>query len=145
MTLATTARTLATRFREWFEALIAQPPAAEAWQPDRLEYQFACAAPQAGPDGTAAADKVLVAEEYFHGHLDWYNLDVDPAGEMPAPSEPGDTAEPPPARSIREADDAADAGHLQRHAQHALVGLRGRPDQLRRHPARHHRSRPSCC
>jgi hypothetical protein len=100
VTLATAARKLATRFRVWFEALIAQPPAAEAWQPDRLEYRFSCAAPQGGPDGTPAADKVLVAEEYFHGHLDWYNLDIDPSGEMPAPTERVEAAAPPPARSI---------------------------------------------
>ena len=41
--------------------------------PDRLEYQFACVGAARRP-----AEKVLAAEEYYHGHLDWYNFDVDP-------------------------------------------------------------------
>lgn len=62
----------ATKFIAWFEQLIDQPPADEdAWVPERLEYQFACSAP------LAEGEKVLAAEEYYHGHLDWYNLDVD--------------------------------------------------------------------
>lgn len=67
---------LATRFVAWFDKLIAQPKEPAAWEPDRLEYQFACSAPlKAAP---APAEKVLVAEEYYQGHLDWYNLDIDP-------------------------------------------------------------------
>jgi hypothetical protein len=38
---------LGRRFVGWFDRLITQPPATAAWQPDRLEYQFACAAPAA--------------------------------------------------------------------------------------------------
>lgn len=64
---------LAERFVVWFRALIHQPSTSGAWQPDRLEYAFACAAP-AG-DG---AQQVLVADEYAHGHLDWYAVDTDP-------------------------------------------------------------------
>lgn len=71
---------VADRFVRWFQRLIYQPPAADAWVPDRLEYQFAVAAPAA--DGPASGgQKVLVAEEYFHGHLDWHNVDVDPQAE----------------------------------------------------------------
>lgn len=67
---------LATRFVAWFDKLIAQPgdPASTAWEPDRLEYQFACSAPRKDSEG----EKVLAAEEYYQGHLDWYSLDVDP-------------------------------------------------------------------
>lgn len=63
-------------FVAWYEALFYQPPpeAGTAWLPDRLEYAFDLSAPQAG------AEKHLVADEYFHGHLDWYNLDVEPSG-----------------------------------------------------------------
>ena len=43
----------------------------DAWEPDRLEYRFACSA----PEGTH--EKVLASEEFYQGHLDWYNLDVD--------------------------------------------------------------------
>lgn len=62
---------LAERWLRWFARLIHQPGEADAWVPERLEYQFACAGP------TREGEKVLVADEYFHGHLDWYNLDAD--------------------------------------------------------------------
>jgi len=64
---------LAARFVAWFQRLYYQPPAGDedAWLPDRLEYQFEVSAPQG--DG----EKVLSAEEYYQGHLDWYNFDVD--------------------------------------------------------------------
>jgi hypothetical protein len=42
-----------------------------AWVPDRLEYQFACSAAE------GAGQKVLTAEEYFHGRVEWYSFDVD--------------------------------------------------------------------
>lgn len=63
---------VATAFLRWFEELFAQPPASgeDAWLSDRLEYRFACAAPE------ATGETVFEAEEYYQGHLDWYNLDV---------------------------------------------------------------------
>jgi hypothetical protein len=66
---------LGNRFRRWFDRLISQPRdgANDAWQPSRLEYSFQCSA----PDGTA--EKVFSADEYYHGHLDWYNFSIDPA------------------------------------------------------------------
>lgn len=74
---------LAQRFIAWFEKLYYQPltEGNPSWQANRLEHQFACSAPQ----GTN--EKVLVADEYYHGHLDWYNLDIHPQleelGEVP--------------------------------------------------------------
>src|SRR5215217_5291210 len=62
---------LAARFVTWFEKLIFQPTTPDAWVPHRLEYQFSCSAPE------ASGEKVLAAEEYYHGHLDWYNVDID--------------------------------------------------------------------
>jgi hypothetical protein len=64
---------LAQRFVAWFERLISQPAVVEAnaWIPDRLEYQFRTSAPFNN------GEKVFTAEEYYHGHLDWYNLDID--------------------------------------------------------------------
>jgi hypothetical protein len=74
---------LAGRFIAWFEKLIFQPGDSDAWVPDRLEYQFFCSAPE------ASGEKVLAAEEYYHGHLDWYNLDIDnQAGTLGEPSPP---------------------------------------------------------
>lgn len=66
---------IAARFITWFETLFYQPGKAEndAWKPQQLEYKFACSAPVKG------AEKVMTADEYYQGHLDWYNLDVDPS------------------------------------------------------------------
>ncbi|WP_437291494.1 hypothetical protein [Sorangium sp. So ce406] len=65
---------IAARFLKWFEDLFLQPAEGQgdAWQPARLEYAFACSAPGDG------VERVLTADEYFHGHLDWYSFDVDP-------------------------------------------------------------------
>jgi hypothetical protein len=90
----------AARFVAWFERLIYQPAGADAWTPDRLEYQFSVAAPVATPAGAAGAvaRKVLTAEEYYHGHLDWYNLDVDSQAQEP---DNGEAPEPLPARETQ--------------------------------------------
>ncbi|MBA3315748.1 MAG: hypothetical protein H0T47_20985 [Planctomycetaceae bacterium] len=63
---------LAERFVNWFEKLYYQPVDRNnlAWKPAYLEHQFACSAPIGG------SEKVLAADEYYHGHLDWYNLDI---------------------------------------------------------------------
>jgi hypothetical protein len=66
---------IARRFVTWFDKLFYQPqqPAGPtAWVPDRLEYQFAASTP------LVQNEKVFVADEYYHGHLDWYNFDIDP-------------------------------------------------------------------
>jgi hypothetical protein len=74
-------------FVAWFERLYSVPKKEEgdAWQPQRLEYAFSCAV----PDG-AGGEKVLAADEYYHGHLDWYNFDWDKGqqqlGDAPAPA-----------------------------------------------------------
>jgi hypothetical protein len=75
---------LAARFIAWFEQLVHQPPGADAWTPDRLEYRFACSAPE------AEGERVLVAEEYYQGRLDWYSVDFDaPAAALGEPAPPG--------------------------------------------------------
>lgn len=67
-------RDLAGRFVAWFEDLFLQPetPDDDAWLPSNLEYGFSASAPR------GSAQRRFVAEEYFHGRLDWYNVDVDP-------------------------------------------------------------------
>ncbi len=64
---------VAKSFVLWFTTTFTQPPSKDedAWLSDRLEYQFACAAPE------AASETVFDAEQYYHGRLDWYNLDLD--------------------------------------------------------------------
>ncbi|HWJ89897.1 MAG TPA: hypothetical protein VNR87_02230 [Flavisolibacter sp.] len=64
----------ANAFTAWFEKLYQQPSTQSnnAWKPPYMEYEFSCAAPDAGKE------KVYTADDYYHGHLDWYNLDIDP-------------------------------------------------------------------
>jgi hypothetical protein len=68
-------------FLEWYARAFYQPPDDDAWLPERLEYAFETAAPRDG------GELHLTAEEYYQGHLDWYNLDVDPSedgiGDVP--------------------------------------------------------------
>lgn len=77
---------LAKKFISWYERLYYQPHEQEkpSWKPEYLEHQFSCSAPK-GSD-----EKVLVADEYYHGHLDWYNLDInqDQTGLQEAPGTP---------------------------------------------------------
>jgi len=73
------------RLLAWAARTFAEPATDDAWAPPRMEYRFACSAP------TGEGEKVLAAEEYLGGRLDWYAVDVDPAagtldphGENPA-------------------------------------------------------------
>jgi hypothetical protein len=85
-----------TAFKRWFEDLFYQPadPINDAWEPSRLEYQFAISC------ATDAGEKVMHAEEYYQGHLDWYNVDVNkPAatlGELP-----GNPPPPPSKKNVQ--------------------------------------------
>ena len=68
---------LGEQFVAWFQQLYYQPGKETpnpSWKPAYLEHQFSCSAPVDSSPG----EKVLFAEEYYHGHLDWYNLDIDP-------------------------------------------------------------------
>lgn len=76
----------------WFEKLFYQPTQASAWVPDRLEYQFAMSTPQ------RQGEKVFVADEYFQGHLDWYNFDIDPSRNLLG--EPGQPPQPPKSTTL---------------------------------------------
>jgi hypothetical protein len=90
--LETEANALGDRFVAWFEKLFYQPTQTSAWLPDRLEYQFALSAPR------AQGEQVFVAEEYFHGHLDWYNFDQDPTRQTLG--EPAPNPAPPTAQTL---------------------------------------------
>ena len=74
---------------KWFSSLYYQPAdATRAWKPSQLEYQFSCSSPGKGQE------KVLSADEYYHGHLDWYSFDHDQASPgLGAPSNPTADAE----------------------------------------------------
>jgi hypothetical protein len=66
--------TAGTDFLDWFIRVYSQPAseADSAWIPQRLEYQFACSAPNATGGPT-----LLCAEEYHNGRLDWYSFDIE--------------------------------------------------------------------
>src|SRR5690554_1877324 len=90
---------LATKFMDWYKRLFLQPddPNNNAWQASKMEYSFRVSTPE---QSTVIDEKVLTADEYYHGHLDWYNLDIDPketslnlaAGEIEV--NPTETPEP---------------------------------------------------
>jgi hypothetical protein len=67
-----------TRFVRWVERVFGDPAASPSWLPERLEYAFACTAPQ------SSGTKVLACDQYYDGRLDWHNFDVDPAASVPA-------------------------------------------------------------
>jgi hypothetical protein len=62
----------AEKFKKWYKKLFYQPEKEDenAWVSNALEYRFACSAPVGSTD-----EKVIEADEYYHGHLDWYNFD----------------------------------------------------------------------
>ncbi len=68
----------AERFVATFARLFYQGAgeADDAWLPERFEYAFSCSAPE------REGEKLYVAEEYYHGRLDWYSVDVQPEGEL---------------------------------------------------------------
>lgn len=69
------------RLVAWFDALIDQPGGVTptrpdgdtAWDPRRLEHRFSVAAAKPG-----GGEKVLTAQEYLGGELDWHAFSVDP-------------------------------------------------------------------
>ena len=82
-------------FKAWYKDLFYQPedPINDAWNPARLEYQFSISAQ------TATTERVMPGVEYYQGHLDWYNTDVD----ITVPSLgklPGDPPPPAPTKTL---------------------------------------------
>jgi hypothetical protein len=67
-------------FTDWVDRQFLQPndPADNAWIPSRFEYKFQCSAPEStGDNSVDTGEQVFTAKEYYHGHLDWYNLNID--------------------------------------------------------------------
>ncbi|MGB3546729.1 MAG: hypothetical protein WBA17_07125 [Saprospiraceae bacterium] len=76
-----TLETLAGQLTSWWERLLEQQDDRpnDSWQPDYLEHRFAVSAPD--PEG--AGRQVFRAEEYYQGHLDWYNVDEEQSSNSP--------------------------------------------------------------
>ncbi|WP_315820310.1 hypothetical protein [Paraflavitalea speifideaquila] len=72
-------------FQRWHERNYSQPDPAigSAWLPQQLEYQFAVAGAQ-----QQQQQKVLTADQYAEGHLDWYSFDLNPGRSLPLDPEP---------------------------------------------------------
>jgi hypothetical protein len=71
---------LAIEWMEWFDLEMYYKPVNEvgqplndgdAWKPSYLEYNCEVSAPLDGKE------KVMTANEYYSGHLDWFSFDVD--------------------------------------------------------------------
>ncbi|MES9601951.1 MULTISPECIES: hypothetical protein [Actinomadura] len=75
---------LGVRLVGWFDGLIDQPAGDATWDPRRLEHRFSVAAGQPG-----GAEKVLTAQEYPGGELDWHAFSIDPGTRV------GGAAAPP--------------------------------------------------
>ncbi len=77
----TTLDTLSAQLISWWERLLEQQDDRpnDSWQPDYLEHRFAVSAPDPG----GAGRQVFRAEEYYQGHLDWYNVDEEQASNFP--------------------------------------------------------------
>jgi hypothetical protein len=87
---------LGAKLVAWWEGLIDQPSGTAAWDPGHLEHRFSIAA--SAPSG----ERVLTAQEYPGGELDWHAFSVDPGGPLggttPAPAPINRTVFPIPVR-----------------------------------------------
>lgn len=65
-------RELYDKFTAWYNRTYLQPQQEQntAWNASRLEYSFEATAT------TTTETKTVVAEEYYNGHLDWYNFSL---------------------------------------------------------------------
>ncbi len=77
----------------WYSRTYSQPSpnAGNGWKTRQLEYGFSLAT----PPGQQA---VLLADEYYQGHVDWYSFDVDSGQSMLEDGE--EVPQPPPDNEI---------------------------------------------
>jgi hypothetical protein len=61
---------VARRWVSWFASIVQTSPEDDTWVADRLEHSFAVAAVVDG------SERVLAAEEYSSGRLDWHDFDL---------------------------------------------------------------------
>ena len=70
----------AAAWLNWYESFFSEPGGRgnRAWTAERLEYNFSVAAQ------TSAGEKVLTAPEYYSGHLDWHDFNLNDGATLGA-------------------------------------------------------------
>lgn len=79
---------MAKDWLSWYESLVSltdPSQSADAWQEDRMEYEFATAATVSASAVFPNGQLVLVAPEYRGGRLDWYSFSVDHKASLTVP------------------------------------------------------------
>jgi hypothetical protein len=62
---------------QWYDTLVSEPSGANpVWSAERMEYGFSVAA------RLTAGEQVLTAQEYFSGHPDWYDFNVNAGASL---------------------------------------------------------------
>lgn len=71
-------KALYDQFSNWYQRAYLQPAATAptAWNASRLEYSFESTATVQAPDPAQQQTKTVIADEYYHGRLDWYNFNL---------------------------------------------------------------------
>lgn len=67
------------KFAAWYQKTYLQPATETAptvWDGSRLEYRFESTATVKSPDPKQQLTKTVIADEYYHGRLDWYNFNL---------------------------------------------------------------------
>lgn len=73
----------ATAWLDWYDTLISEPRGANpSWSSERMEYGFSVGARM------ASGEKVVTAQEYFSGHVDWHDFSVNPGASLKAINDP---------------------------------------------------------
>lgn len=82
-------------FVDWFIEFYDEPlgAAEDAWNPARLEYEFAVATGDGDEDGDEDGMTVFEADEYPGGRLDWYDFTKSDKPLVPDDAESGDSGE----------------------------------------------------
>ena len=68
---------VAGQWLQWCDEFFSEPNGSvSSWNPERMEYSLSVAGK------FADSEKVLTAQEYFEGHLDWYSFDLDEGASL---------------------------------------------------------------
>jgi hypothetical protein len=70
---------VAGQWLQWCDEFFSEPNGSvSAWNPERMEYSLSVGGK------FADSEKVLTAQEYFEGHLDWHSFDLDEGASLGA-------------------------------------------------------------